>query len=233
MRRLDAATWQRLRAEAEILTTGLRGDKVLRLPDGTMLKLFRRKRLLSTAFFLPYASRFRRAAEELTRRGVPTVIVLDVFRVPTMQRDVVHYRPLEGITLREALPGKIELLEATAAFLAELHGKGVYFRAAHFGNLIVRPDGTLGLIDVSEARFRARPLTPSLRARNFKHLTRYEEDRAALDAFSRARFLTTYRREAALKPSAEMTFLARLAKMEPSFINVSARNPAGERPSDA
>jgi phage gp46-like protein len=47
-----------LRADATVLERDLHGDKVLQLADGSYLKLFRRKRLISSAAWYPYAQRF-------------------------------------------------------------------------------------------------------------------------------------------------------------------------------
>ncbi len=60
--------------------------------------LFRRKRLISSAALFPYAERFARNASELARRGIVCPKVLDVLRIPHIQRDAVHYEPLPGQT---------------------------------------------------------------------------------------------------------------------------------------
>ena len=58
MQSIDHSTYEALRKGAQVLEADGSGDKVLRLADGRMLKLFRRKRLLSSALFFPYAQRF-------------------------------------------------------------------------------------------------------------------------------------------------------------------------------
>lgn len=50
--------YMKLRSGAEIIEADRFGEKVLTLADGSMLKLFRRKRLLSSAAWYPYAQRF-------------------------------------------------------------------------------------------------------------------------------------------------------------------------------
>ncbi|MCI3948052.1 toluene tolerance protein [Pseudomonas syringae] len=59
----------------------------------------------------------------------------------------------------------------------DLREKGIYFRAAHLGNVILTPDVTLGPIDISDVKTFHRPLRKRLRLRNFKHMLRYEQDR--------------------------------------------------------
>ena len=49
MQSIDHSTYEALREGAHVLEADGSGDKVLRLADGRMLKLFRRKRLLSSA----------------------------------------------------------------------------------------------------------------------------------------------------------------------------------------
>lgn len=56
MQAIDHSTYEALRKGAHVLEADGSGDKVLRLADGRMLKLFRRKRLLSSALFSPTPS---------------------------------------------------------------------------------------------------------------------------------------------------------------------------------
>jgi hypothetical protein len=58
LKRLVHDDYLAMRAGATVLEADGFGDKVLRLADGTMLKLFRRKRLFSSAAWYPYAQRF-------------------------------------------------------------------------------------------------------------------------------------------------------------------------------
>jgi hypothetical protein len=57
---------------------------------------------------------------------------------------------------------------------------GIYFRSAHLANVSLIPDGTFGLIDISDMKTFHRPLRKRLRLRNFKHMRRYERDRQRL-----------------------------------------------------
>ena len=124
---------------ARVISFDYYGDKVLELPDGRMVKLFRLKRRLSSALIWPYAKRFERGAGLLRELNIPTVEVVAGYRVKSLGRHAVVYRPLEGERLRDALKDSKksnDLLARFSAFLAELHEKGVYFRAIHFGNVI-------------------------------------------------------------------------------------------------
>lgn len=99
LNRRSLAQFETLKQGAELIEADGHGEKVLLLPDGHYLKLFRRKRLISSASWYPYAQRFADNARALQARGIPCPEVIEVFRVPEMERDVVHYRPLIGKAL--------------------------------------------------------------------------------------------------------------------------------------
>lgn len=172
---------------AEVLERDPHGDKVLRLADGSILKLFRRKRLLSSAVFYPYARRFAANAAALARIGVPVPEVLGVYRVAELARDVVHYRPLPGATLRELACRGLDpeqrrrLRDDLTRFIVRLHDAGVYFRSLHLGNVVRTPDGRLGLIDFADLRVYPWPLGRYLRARNVRRMQGIADERDWLD----------------------------------------------------
>ena len=205
MKRIDQETYEQLLASATVLERDGYGAKVLALADGSLVKVFRRKRWLSTALVFPYALRFARNARRLAERGFVSVQVLDTAYCPALARHLVTYRPLPGVTLRQALKAaavqRPQLLAAFAAFVATLHHEGIYFRSLHFGNVIVSPSGSsLGLIDVADLRTYAWPLPSFLRVRNFSHMLRYAEDRAALQAYGWQKFVDNYLATASLPP---------------------------------
>ncbi|AXA56009.1 toluene tolerance protein [Pseudomonas thivervalensis] len=179
MQTLDHTVYLDLREGADVLEADRQGDKVLRLADGSMLKLFRRKRLLTSALWSPYARRFADNCQTLQERGIECPRIRQVYRIPAIERDAVHYDPLPGRTLRQLLDGDApdELRARLGEFIAHLHQNGIYFRSAHLGNVVLTPENTLGLIDVADLRAYGRPLRKGLRLRNFKHMLRYRQDR--------------------------------------------------------
>ena len=202
---LSCEAFARCRSDSRVLSRDAHGEKVLRTPDGTIIKLFRTKRLLSSARFYSHARRFARNAARLRVLAIPTVEVRDVRRLSSPPRDVVIYAELAGETLGELLTSASpeeghHWLRGLAGFMASLHRKGVYFRSLHLGNVLVLPDGRLGLIDVSDLRIRRRALSPSARARNFRHLLRRAEDAALIRQFGLQAFYMEYCREAGLGP---------------------------------
>ncbi|MGC5699897.1 protein kinase family protein [Pseudomonas sp. NFXW11] len=180
MQEIDHRTYETLRAGAQVLEADGSGDKVLRLSDGRMLKLFRRKRLLSSALFYPYARRFADNTKALAQRSIACPRIVAVYRIPSIQRDGVYYEPLQGKTLRQLLDERdnADALRAQLGrFIADLHEKGVYFRSLHLGNVVLTPDNQLGLIDIADLRCQNSPLSERKRLRNFVHVLRYQEDR--------------------------------------------------------
>lgn len=188
MRTLGHEDYLKLREGARIIEADRHGDKVLLLPDDTYVKLFRRKRLLTSASFYPYARRFADNIDALAQRGIPCPTLIALYRVASIDRDAIHYRPLAGRTLRHIVadgPDAAEserLRRALGEFVARLHELGVYFRSLHLGNIVLTPDGALGLIDLADMSPRRRRLGRLLRARNMKHLLRYPKETAWLCA---------------------------------------------------
>lgn len=156
------------------------GDKVIILTDGTFLKLFRRKRLISSAAIWPYAQRFADNAAKLKQLGIPCPEIISVYRIPSIERDAVHYHPLPGLTLRQLREGEgdcpEDIRERFWEFVDRVHDLGIYFRSMHLGNVVLTPEGELGLIDISDMRIRQRPLNLSLRQRNRQHIRKDTQD---------------------------------------------------------
>lgn len=179
MKKLSKEGYLTLREGAKVIEADSHGDKVLLLTDGTYLKLFRVKRLLTSARFSPYSKRFAKNAKKLIKLGILTVNVNQLYRIPSIRRTAVHYYPLPGTALRK-LPDGIDLILADklGKFIRELHDKGIYFRSLHLGNIVLTPENKLGLIDISDMRVYGKTLPPKLRIRNFMHMSRYADDNA-------------------------------------------------------
>lgn len=174
---LSRAALNQLIVDSKILEADSIGAKVHLLQDGKILKLFRRKRWLSSALLRPYSKRFIDNAAQLEKLGIPTLTVISFHRLETPGMTAVLYRPLPGETLRQltyhsdfswqqALPALIELIR-------RLHALGIYFRSLHLGNIVVTPEKKLGLIDVADMRFFKAPLPERLIRRNLQHFFRY------------------------------------------------------------
>src|SRR3546814_830511 len=117
-----------------------------------MLKIFRVKRVISSARIYSYARRFCRNAARLHRLNIPTVTIKQLYHLTESAGSAVAYTPLPGQTLREiAHDGELDapLLSRFGAFVAELHDLGIYFRSLHFGNIVLTADHRLGLIDIA------------------------------------------------------------------------------------
>ena len=174
--------FQAYREHAEVIEADRYGEKVLRLKDGRMLKLFRRKRLISSATWYPYAQRFADNCQGLAIKEILSPTVIAVYRFPDLDRDAVLYHPLAGKTIRqlikEGLPDNEadQLKDQLRNFVKSIQDRGVYFRSLHLGNIVRTADGDLGLIDVSDMVIKKNSLGRLVRKRNLNHLLRYVED---------------------------------------------------------
>ncbi|WP_371364228.1 lipopolysaccharide kinase InaA family protein [Pseudomonas sp. QL9] len=206
MQQLALSAYESLRDGAEVLEADRYGDKVLHLADGNFLKLFRRKRLISSAALYPYAQRFADNAQALQRLGIPCPQTIAVYRIPGIARDAVHYEPLPGDTLRQLIAAGDngnELRAQLGELIATLHDKGVYFRSLHLGNVVRTPEGRLGLIDIADMKARRRPLNRLQRKRNFAHMLRYADDRQWLLADQGAALAAAYLRTSLVRWKAQ------------------------------
>ena len=200
MKSLDNKQYLKMRAGADVTAADEYGDKVLLLKDGTYLKLFRVKRLFTSARLFPYWRRFEKNAEALHALGVPTLKVIESIRLPEIDRTAVHYEPLPGNILREVPDFDARLVSRLGAFIKELHDKGVYLRSMHLGNVVLTPEDELGLIDIADMKVYGGSLRKGLRLRNLHHLWRYEQDRRAISPYQEAfvsSFDAGYREKAA------------------------------------
>lgn len=160
------------------------GPKVLRLEDGSFLKLFRARRWYTSGRFNPYSERFASNSEQLQQLSIASPPILDLYSLQDGS-SAVRYRPLPGLTLRQALQSldaslRESLIERFGRFMAQLHERGVYFRSLHLGNVLLLEDGEFGLIDVADMRIYPSALRNTLRQRNLKHMQRYPQDRSWL-----------------------------------------------------
>lgn len=180
---ITTENYQVLIKDAEVLERDTLAAKVLKLNDGSFFKLFRRKRWFSSELVYPYVRRFADNAAHLQKLAIATPNIIQLYRFSLGDLDFtgVQYDPLPGVTLRTAMQqatpaeqrGYIKLF---GELLARLHQQGVYFRSIHLGNVLLLPNGQLGLIDFADMTQQTNALSQAKRARNLKHLQRYAED---------------------------------------------------------
>ncbi|TDF85127.1 toluene tolerance protein [Pseudomonas sp. H9] len=175
--RLPQVDFNQLILGAQVLEADSYGAKVYLLNDGNILKLFRRKRLISSALLRPYSQRFIDNVLQLEKKGIPTLKVLKHYKLEAPGMTAVLYQPLPGETLsqlsRKAGFSWQERLPDLVALVRRLHASGVYFRSLHLGNIVVTPGQEMGLIDVADMRFMRGPLSKRMVKRNVQHFARY------------------------------------------------------------
>ena len=214
LKSLTLNEYQRLADRSIVLEQDGHGLKVLSTNDGLIVKLFRQKRLISSALIKSYASRFVKNAHLLKKLDIKTVEIVGLFYCKPIKRALVIYRPIPGETLRSVLQSRSrfeDIMEKFAVFFAELHDKGVFFRSIHFNNVIVSNNlDELGLIDFADMKITSRVLPREMRLRNFKHLARYKVDQESIRAFGVERFMDIYFTTSSFPTSCKSEFLAEL-----------------------
>ncbi|MGE1155890.1 O-antigen ligase family protein [Pseudomonas kitaguniensis] len=178
---LKPDAFKQLCSNAQVIEADGLGPKVLRLEDGSFLKLFRARRWFTSGSFNPYSERFASNSEQLREHDTPSPSILDLYSLHDGS-SAVRYQPLPGLTLRQALQSldsslRESLVERFGRFMAQLHERGVYFRSLHLGNVLLMDDGEFGLIDVADMRIYPSALRNALRQRNLRHMQRYPQDR--------------------------------------------------------
>ena len=203
MKKLSEKDYKLLLEETEIIESDKFGEKVLKYKDGHYMKLFRLKRLFSSALIYPYWKRFVHNASGLKRLGIPTVQKIDeVLRVPHAKKTAVIYQPLAGDTLKQVnARGEFNssLIRKFGQFVAQLHHKGVYFSSLHLGNVVLTEDNEFGLIDISDMRIVYFPIPLWTRETNLDYLFRCRQGLKLLSPEERTEFIEGYLEES--KPS--------------------------------
>lgn len=174
-----------------------RGPKVLRMPDGHLLKIFRPRRRLWLARLKPSARRFAQNATKLSALGIRTPTIGECLWLDQSQAvSACFYEPLPGVSLDKLFQQRRsefdELLPELAGYIRKLHKLGVYFRSLHLGNILLLPDGSFGLIDFLDLSIRRAPLNSLLERRNLKHLQNYLQ-RSKIDDFPWPQLLQLYK----------------------------------------
>lgn len=165
-------------ATGKVLEQDGRGPKVVHLSDGQLLKIFRPRRRLWLGRLRPQAQNFATNAARLQERQISTPTIGECFWLDRSQAiSACLYVPLAGTSLDRIFHQHRSdfdaLLPQLAAFIRQLHQRGIYFRSLHLGNILLLPQGGFGLIDFLDLRLKRGPLGSRLIARNLEHLHRY------------------------------------------------------------
>lgn len=186
MRIVTANELQDWLSQGEPLEKDSHGPKVVRLPDGKLLKIFRSRRNPLLARLRPDARRFAERASRLQEMAIATPSIRECAWIDRDKAvSACLYEPLAGQPLdrlfRERRAEFDQLLPQLAAYILRLHRLGIYFRSLHLGNILLTPSGDFGLIDFLDIRFKRRPLGKHLIQRNFAHLKSYLKRRKVQD----------------------------------------------------
>lgn len=179
------------------------------------------------------AFRFRHNAKRLAARGIPCPEVVELLELTGKGQHVIVYRLLPGEAVRDALPAarNPELIRRDlAAFLARLHGAGVFFRAGHLGNYLIQPDGAMALIDLQDLWISVFSLGTVHRVRAFRILMKYAGDRERLGGDAQlGAFTAEYLAHARLNALQRWVFWALIPIYVPALRNPSIARRAPHR----
>ncbi|WP_339523276.1 lipopolysaccharide kinase InaA family protein [Pseudomonas sp. EA_35y_Pfl2_R111] len=186
MRIVTANELQGWLSAGDVLEKDTNGPKVLRLPEGEILKIFRSRRAPLLARLRPDALRFAEHAHRLQKLGIATPLITECYWIDQNQGvSACLYAPLQGTSLDRLFndsPTEFEgVLPRLADYIHHLHQQGIYFRSLHLGNVLLTPCGGFGLIDFLDMRFKRRPLGSRMIRRNFQHMYNYLQRRKVQD----------------------------------------------------
>jgi len=185
---------------AQVLERKIHGPAVLLHEDSAGIRLvtklwYPRGRWSSDRIW-PYSERFRHALVKLRALGICVPQERAHGRVQGSVVRFVIYEWFEGAPVRSLLPDV--RLKAIAAFVAQLHAKGVFFRGLHLGNILARESGDFALIDVADTKFLDRPLPLRMRERNLGILCAHMADLAYMQEGNWSELVMDYCRAANL-----------------------------------
>ncbi len=195
------------------------GGRVLQLASGkpavvldasgtSLIKLVAREPGFSSDRIWPYGYRFYFNSQKLLKHGIEAPRIDRYCVVRPSGEHVLVYGYLAGHSIQSlAEEGGLVDEEGLAAFYAELHAKGIYFRSIHPGNILQLEGGRFGLIDVTDTRFYSKPLSVHRRVRNLVYAWTRRRTRHVFPAERVERLLEHYRKHAALDARAEACFM--------------------------
>jgi tRNA A-37 threonylcarbamoyl transferase component Bud32 len=168
--------------------------KVYEKDDDTIIKLFYPKqRLLSSDRIKPRAIRFYKNVKSLHSHGYDVPKVNKIQFCPELKMYAIYYNKIQGNDVRTLVKhGNLNIINHVAELLADLHKNGIFFRSIHLENLLLKPDGKIALLDLTDVKFKPRALTLSFRYRNIKHLLQEPNDKDLWQAFGINNFLDAY-----------------------------------------
>ena len=178
--------------EGKTSVTRSRGGGIVFVEPHRIIKVFSQKKKNGFYFY-----RFLKNVEKLKKMQVPIMEIQGAYHVQSKGLYYLIYAPLKGDTLRDYFaknPQDMAKVRELTEFFAHVHALGIYFRAIHFGNIIVLPEGGFGLIDFGNMIIYKRSLNSWYRARNFRIFTQknYGVDFQKLDEYGLPLFMEEY-----------------------------------------
>lgn len=213
---LSIEQYHQLTQHCETIKTSRNRPVILISKTGTIIKHIYHRSGWSSSRIWPYALRFLKNSQLLKPLGFTVPQVHSTYRCHALRCDIITYSRLDGRSVRALwLKGQKEALFRTPAFIAKLHQEGIYFRDLHLDNLLYH-NNAFGMIDLASIQKKKKPLSVSMRQRNFQHLFSKEEDQGIFAQYTPEQFLSTYQVTAQLSETD-------YARLRAKFITESNR----------
>jgi hypothetical protein len=215
---IERSEFEVLAGDAKMLARRRGRPKVFETSDGSIWKVIDARPRWSLLGRNHKAVRFASNARDLARCGIPCPEVLRTLWVDEPKEHVIVYRPVDGITLKEAMETgqRASLQSSLATFIARLHEQGVYFKGGHLENYILMDDGHLGIIDIEDVWIAPLLFNYAVRARSFRILFKYQDNRELLgEAGCLEPFIESYLAASGMSGFTRGLFLKALSKYLP------------------
>lgn len=183
------------RSDLTLLKTTYNRPKLFESTQGDIVKVFYpRKKRFSSNKYKPYAIRFHTNAKRLQSLGFVTPIIKNMQHCPELNTYTISYEKIPGVDVRVLTTDgqRPEIMESVAAYIANLHEKGIFFRSVHLENLLHLNNGDFALLDIVDVQFKRPSLSIYLRYRNLKHMFQVEDDKLYWSNYGIANFLKSY-----------------------------------------
>ncbi len=188
---IDKQQFLNICQEGAVIQRGRRGPRVLETPEGNIIKIFWPRKYFPRNILRPSsAKRFIENSLKLREAGLHCVDVTQWYYYPCLKVDVIMYPKLPGKDIREIIHN--DMLTEIAAFIANLHDHGIFFRGIHLGNLLQLEPAKIALIDVTDCKVYKHSLGFLKRYRNLRHLLENQEDHQAFKQFGIENFIDSY-----------------------------------------
>ncbi|MEJ6518115.1 MAG: hypothetical protein ACKVKL_06200 [Pseudomonadales bacterium] len=199
MQKIDRHELKQFIAQNTLLFGTQAQPGIMQTPNNEIVKFIYPRKTFSKTTLFPQAANFEKNAQVLKDKGIIGPVVSTTVYCRAANTYYIVYEKLAGEEIRHLCDqGQLQHLTDLARYLADLHSKGIYFRALHLGNVLRLDNGELALIDIADLKSKSRSLSCLARGRNIAHMLNVLEDKVHFQQFGLGQFLDDYFQQANL-----------------------------------